>query len=406
MPNNQRQGYWRKISVKEKLRIARIVTVPEAFVHIKPFIKYVREKHAEITLVCSHGPYEKVLRDELKIKIVSIEIKRQINIWSDLIALFKLTIFFRSQNFDIIHSSTPKAGLLVALAGVFNSSTIRLHTFTGQRWANYTGFKKWIFKFFDKIILKLNTKCYADSISQIEFLNKETIGKPNEISIIHKGSFGGVDINRFDNGRFPNAREEILSDLSLSVDSIILLFVGQICVDKGVNELIKAFTLASQTENRLKLILIGTYRGGVDQLDDETLDQLKNNPNIFYLGFKTLPEKYFSAADVFCLPSRREGFGTVIIEAAACGVPAIGTRIPGLVDAILDNETGVLVDVNNYNQLKMAILDLATHEEKRNIFGKNAKVRARTDFDSKLISELQWLEYQMLINNYSSKYRK
>lgn len=381
----------------KSIKIARVVTVPEAFVHFKPFLSLLKDKDAQITLVSSSGAYEKVLQNELKLGITPIEINREISPLKDLKSLINLIHFFRKNKFDIIHSSTPKAGLLTAVAGVFSPKSIRLHTFTGQRWANLHGFKRTMLKFFDKLIIKLNTQCYADSFSQIEFLIKEGVAVEGDIKCLHKGSYGGIDCDRFNNERFPQARSELLAELKLETDSIVILYVGQLCADKGVNELVKAFLLANHQNNKIKLVLVGVFREGIDLLKEETLNEIKNNSDIFSLGYKTSPEKYFSAADIFCLPSHREGFGTVVLEAAACGLPTIGTRIPGLVDAIVDGETGILVELKNTEKLSEAILDLANDGQKRKRLGENAKKRVRADFDARLISELQWQEYQNLL---------
>lgn len=382
-------------------RIVRIVTIPEAFIHFKPFLKLLKEKDISVTLVSSASPYETALYDELELKINTLEINRDIKIFKDLKSLISLIIFLRKNQFDIIHSSTPKAGLLTAIAGLFVTNTIRIHTFTGQRWANMQGMMRLVLKLLDKLIIKLNTKCYADSLSQIEFLKREGVAQINEVKCLHKGSFGGIDCERFNNDRFPNARTELLEELKLSEDSVLLLYVGRLTKDKGVDDLVQSFVLAQQKNNKIKLVLIGSYEEHLDPLESSTLNEIKQNKNIFNLGFQNHPEKYFSAADIFCLFSHREGFGTVVLEAAACSLATIGTKIPGLVDAILDQETGVLVELKNTLKLSEAILDMAANKETRIQMGRNAKERARVDFEAQLISEIQWQEYQKLLEEHA-----
>ncbi|MDO9183529.1 MAG: glycosyltransferase family 4 protein [Bacteriovorax sp.] len=381
----------------KELKIARIVTVPIAFVHIKAFLRFLKSKNAEVVLVSSKGKYEEVVKNELDMEITPIEISREINILKDIKSLWDLIIFFRKNKFDIIHSSTPKAGLLVAIAGIFSPKSIRIHTFTGQRWATLGGVFRSFLKFLDKIIINLNSQCYADSSSQINFLKAEGVVKNTEVKCLHKGSYGGIDCQRFNNDHFPNARKDIISELQLSDDSIILLFVGRVTSDKGIEELVKSFILAQQINEKLKLIIIGPFEPELDSVDPEILNSIHSNPLIFQLGFRADPEKYFSGADIFCLPSYREGFGTVVLEAAACELLTIGSRIPGLVDAIVENETGVLVELKNINQLKDAILELASNKEKRKRLSANAKKRARADFDSNFLAQIQWDEYMRLL---------
>lgn len=380
-------------------KIARVVTIPLAFVHFKSFLALLKKKGADIHLISSAGEYEKVLKSELDLSVTKIEIAREINIFKDLAALLKLIIYFRKNKFDIIHSSTPKAGLLCAIAGVFLPSTVCIHTFTGQRWATSKGILRWLLMNIDKLIIKLNSKCYADSPSQIKFLVGSGVANEGEVLCLHKGSYGGIDCKRFNNAKFPEARKNILSELKLNDDSILLLYVGRLTHEKGVDDLVKAFTQATPKNDKLKLILIGPYEQSLDSLDEATLNEIKNNKSIFSLGFKNQPEHYFSGCDIFCLPSYREGFGTVVLEAAACGLPTIGTRIPGLVDSIVENETGLLVPLKNTEKLADAILSLSENEGSRKKMGAAAKLRAQKDFSSELLSEIQWDEYQILLKN-------
>lgn len=379
------------------IKIARVVTVPEAFVHFKPFLKLIKQKPVLISLVSSPGAYTKVIQDELQLDVSPIEINREIKPVQDIKSLISLIKFFRKNQFNIIHSSTPKAGLLSAMAGVFVPNSIRVHTFTGQRWANMKGPMRWLLKFLDKLVIKLNTQCYADSTSQIQFLISEGVAEAGEVKCLLKGSYGGVDCERFNNDKYPSARADLLKELKLDADSVIVLYVGQLSHDKGIDELVAAFKGAQKQQQNIKLVLIGVYREGIDQLNDETLTEMKSSKDIFSLGYKTQPEKYFSAADIFCLPSHREGFGTVVLEAAACELPTIGTNITGLVDAIVNSETGILVERENISELSQAIVDLAQSPQKRKQMGVQAKKRARNDFDAQLLAEAQWQEYQNLI---------
>ncbi|MFA6238887.1 MAG: glycosyltransferase family 4 protein [Bacteriovorax sp.] len=385
----------------KKIKIARVVTVPIAFVHIKAFLKFLKTKEVEVVLVSSEGSYRDVIKNETGLDIVPIEISREINLLKDLKSLWNLIKFFRQNKFDIIHSSTPKAGLLVAIAGIFSPDTIRIHTFTGQRWATVRGGFRRLLKFLDKLVIFLNKQCYADSPSQIEFLKMEGVAKGNQVQCLHKGSYGGIDCERFNNEKYPSAREQILSELKISTDSILVLFIGRVTRDKGVEELVKAHILARELNKDIHLIIVGPFEAELDSISSEILGIIQTDSSIHFLGFRPDPEKFFSGCNMFCLPSYREGFGTVVLEAAACGLPSIGTRIPGLVDSIAEGLTGLLVELKNIEELKKAILTLAADKGKRELLGKNAKVRARADFDSVYLANLQWQEYLRLLKKHS-----
>ncbi len=385
----------------KRIKIARIVTVPEAFVHIKAFLNFLRTKDCDVTLVSSEGPYAKVIRGECSMEITSIAIAREINLIQDLISLFRLTIFFYKNKFDIVHSSTPKAGLLVAIAGFIARVPVRIHTFTGQRWATLQGEIRTLLKMLDQLIISLNSQCYADSASQIEFLIEQGVAEPGKVTCINKGSYGGINTEKFNRARFPNAKTELCDELKISDQSVLILFVGRVTREKGVEELVRAFVESQKKFPKLKLIMVGPLEPLLDPIDQEILDIIRDDKNIFSLGFKTNPEKYFSACDIFCLPSYREGFGTVVLEAAACGIPTIGTNIPGLKDSVAHGETGILVPLKDIKALENALTDLGLDNQKRKLMGENALLRARKDFDSSILAEMQWSEYLRLLSTRS-----
>lgn len=385
------------IKTEKPLHIARIATVPEAFVHIKAFLRFLKSKDTQVSLISSHGKYEITLKDELGLAITPLQIEREINLVKDLAALAQLILLFRTQKFSLVHSSTPKAGLLVALAGLFSPSTVRIHTFTGQRWATLDGFKRGLLKKLDRLIIILNHQCYADSASQISFLQQQGVAKPGEVVCIHKGSYGGIDIDRFDKNKYPTARADLIRQLNVPDDSFLLLFMGRVTRDKGIEELVDAFAKAASKNKKLKLVLVGPYEPQLDPLSENCRRIISEHAAIFSLGFQSDPQRYFSATDLLCLPSYREGFGTVVLEAASCGLPTIGTRIPGLVDSVVDGETGLLVELKNREALSEAILNLSLDAHKLATLSENAKARARTDFNSTLLAQLQWDEYLRLL---------
>lgn len=384
--------------MKKKLKIARIVTVPEGFGHFIPFLKLLQEKNIDYDLISSANEKVKTVEDKIGKKIQILTIKREISLIEDFKSLILLSIKFIKEDYTIVHSSTPKAGLITALAGLLTMRKIRIHTFTGQRWATVKGAMRILLKFLDKLIIKMNTKCYADSPSQIQFLINEGVAKKGEIACINKGSYGGIDTVRFNRENFPLAKGQLCQELQLDTNTILLLFVGRVTRDKGVVELVEALKKIDINKTKIHLILIGPYEEKLDRLPESTLSEIRTNKNIHHLGFKPNPEFYFAAADIFCLPSYREGFGTVVLEAASSGLCTIGTKIPGLIDSIDDGKTGLLVEKQNAEELSKAIIKLAQDNEFRKELGENAKKRARQEFDSKLLARLQWEEYQELLN--------
>nr|BDT26871.1 glycosyltransferase [Bacteriovorax sp. HI3] len=381
----------------QKKRLVFIATIPRFFVHIINNIKELEKNGFDIQLVSSFESYGDYLKHDHGFKIDYIEIPREISPLKDVKALFLLYLYLRKNKFDIVHSLTPKAGIVVALASFAARVPIRIHTFTGQRWATLSGAFRSILKTLDKIVIKLNTRCYADSKSQIDYLISENVAKPSEVFCIHEGALGGVDIEKFHLNK-NSLRTRISQELNIPMESPWILFLGRVTRDKGINELVKAFE-QSQDSTKAYLIIVGPYEQDLDPVDPSTVNSIKNNPFIKHMGFQNHPEQIIAACDFLCLPSYREGFGTVIIEAAAAGVCTIGSNIPGIQDAIIDEKTGVLVPVKDIHALKEQIIRLSNKKQFREELSHNAFLRAQKDFNYQIISQFQVNEYRQLLAN-------
>ena len=365
-------------------------------------VEYLIDIGMHVVIVSSDGPERKKMRLTKGLKYKSIEIPRNINIFQDLAALIRLLHFFRQQNFDIIHSTTPKAGLLTAVAGYLAGVPIRLHTWTGQQWVTSGGFKRAVSRMADSLIGFLDTHCYADSQSQMKFLIDEEIIKKEKISVIGENSLTGVDLERFDPAKWtPEKKGDIRASLSISPTSAVIVFVGRITKDKGIFELITAFESLLNLGYDVVLLIVGPYdqeRGGVATI---TGADVERNPRIRLVGYSEKPEQYLAVADIFCLPSYREGFGSVIIEAAAMGIPAVGTRIDGIVDAIVDGETGLLVPPKDETALMQALRLLLENAGLRAIMGRKARQRCIQHFNMESINQALAEEYMRLLANHA-----
>ncbi|MBA4697260.1 MAG: glycosyltransferase family 4 protein [Legionella sp.] len=395
-----------------KSRIARISTVP-FFIYalLRTQVRAIAATGANVTLITSPDDLAALMKNFDTCQFMPLSIHRDIRSFSDIRSLIQLIRIFRSKKFDIVHSNTPKAGLLSAIAGRIIGVPIRLHTFTGQTWVTMSGFKRTIIKFCDKVIGWLNTHCYADSPSQRDFLIKEKVIDSKKISVLGIGSLGGVDVTRFNANHFPaEYKNNIRKMMNINEpNALILLFLGRITHDKGVRELIDAFSwlLKNKKEGNLcdrplQLLMVGPFEQGIEK-DIKAYAKKKCNDRVIFSGLCLEPENFIAIADILCLPSYREGFGTVVIEAAAMGVPTIGTNIYGLNDAVVDGETGLLVEPRNVMQLKEALTILINNEALRNSMGEKAKKRALEAFDSRTLDQMMIQEYEKLLESYVDK---
>lgn len=258
----------------------------------------------------------------------------------------------------------PKAGLLSSIAGFITFVPVRIHTFTGQVWATMTGNSKSFYRFIDKIILKLCTKCLTDSPSQSTFLaNNGLLDKGKPISYLGEGSLSGVELKRFDINLIKD-RNILRTKLGIGENDFVYVFLARKSLTKGIKELFESFAKVAHLPN-VKLLFIGPDES--NGYLSELYARFQNlSDKIISLETVKETEKYLAISDVLCLPSSSEGFGSIVIEAAALGIPTVGFEIVGLTDSIAHNNTGILVPYKDVGKFSEAMLDLYNNSIKLN----------------------------------------
>jgi glycosyltransferase involved in cell wall biosynthesis len=385
-------------STPQPPRLCRTVSVPTTFATLlRRQIAVVAANNIVVTLVSSAGGELESISHENSMTSFPVPMARAITPFRDLRSLLRLYRYFRCARFDIVHSSTPKAGLLTALASWCARVPIRLHTYTGQPWVEMRGLKRFLARSSDKLVGTLTTGCYADSASQRRFLIENKIVDISKIAVLASGSLSGVDLDRFDPKIWRNARSaETRAELGISTNALALLFLGRITRDKGIVELYEAFCGLQVPGRDIELILVGPFEPERDPLPPATLAGLSRHAKIHMVGFTPCPERYLGVADIFCLPSYREGFGSAVIEAAAMGVPAVATSVVGLVDAVVPGETGLLVPPKDAAALRIALTSLLVDSRLRQRLGNSAQIRARLLFDAAKVNQAVADEYWRL----------
>jgi len=334
------------------------------------------------------------LRPELRqTEIHRFCIVREIAPICDLIALISLWNLFRRERFDIIHSMSPKAGLLATVAGFLAGVPVRIHWFTGQVWATRRGLMRFVLKTMDQITSRCATHLLSDSHSQAKFLVAEKVISADAIQVLAGGSTCGVDILRFRPDL--ETRNRIRAEHGIPNEATAALFVGRMQPEKGIRELCVAFFAAAKLCPQLHLILVGPDEAGMEKYIRAVLAE--ESKKLHWVGLTEKPEEYMAAADFLVLPSYREGFGSVVIEAAACGIPSIGTEIYGLSDAIIDGETGSLIPVGNAKALELAILRLSVDVVRRKKMGESALTRVLTYFRQDILVETLLKYYERIL---------
>ncbi|GAB4507060.1 MAG: glycosyltransferase family 4 protein [Sulfuricaulis sp.] len=354
----------------------------------------------EVTVVSSPEPNLEQLGKQLGVRIHPVYIPRELSPLSDLRSLVALYRYFLKERFDIVHSTTPKAGLLSAIAAFLARVPMRLHTFTGQPWIHLTGPMRWLAKLGDRVIVHLNTRCYADSRSQAAYLMTQNIAGSGKIAVLGEGSLGGVDLAQFNPESWVGRQADIRKEIGIPPNAHVITYIGRLTKDKGISELVSSFSQLLHRGMDVYLLLIGPFEPERDPLPKEVHRQIRQETRIKIIGYSTEPERYLSISTVFCLPSYREGFGNVVIEAAAMGIPAVATRIVGLVDSVVDGETGILVPSRDVRALSEALFKILSDDSTRMRLGNAAQVRARNFYNSDAVNRTLLEEYEKLRSQY------
>ncbi|MCX7817488.1 MAG: glycosyltransferase family 4 protein [Syntrophales bacterium] len=381
--------------MKPPKKLCFVTAVPmtiEAF--LLDLLKVLATKHNITVITGTEDPFFLVRHNLKNIQVIPIQIKRKISPFHDISALWHLYRTFKKHSFDLVHSFTPKAGLLTMIAGRLARIPIRIHTFTGQVWATKRGLKRWFLKKMDIVITLCATHVLADSTSQRIFIVKEGVSQPQKIGIIGNGSISGVDTDRFS----PSAevRKHVRQRLKIEFEAPVFLFLGRLNKEKGIFDLYEAFKKVAATYENAHLIIVGPD-------EEKVMEKIYKNARtyrdrIHYEGKTRTPELYMKASDCVCLPSYREGFGLVVIEAAACGIPAIGTRIYGIVDAIEEKETGLLHTPGDVDELSHHMEWMILHQEERQLMGQKARERVKKLFSKENIISVSLDFYEKVIS--------
>ena len=339
-------------------------------------------KHYDITIYANFALDRCLDIGSERIKIVHIPFERKIRIWIDLKSMFELYWHLRRGGFNSVHSLMSKAGLYAMSAGFAARIPLRLHMFTGQVWANKRGSFRFVHKSFDRLIAALATNLFTDSPSQRDFLIEQ--GVIRAAHVLGDGSVCGVNTQKFCPS--PENKLELRRTLGIDANAVVFGFLGRLNADKGVLDLAMAFASAELPSNAVLMVVGPDEDDTIAQIHAEVGDL---NGRLKLVGFTTTPELYVNMFDVFCLPSYREGFGTSVIEAAACGVPSIVSRIYGLTDAVEEGVTGLMHEPGNRTEIAQALEAMCNDADQRRRLGEAARNRVLMKFKSnKLVDEM------------------
>lgn len=329
-------------------KIIRACTVSQSVGFVVGMLPDLMKKY-EVVLLSSPGPEMDEAQEKYGVRTIEVPMERHISLKRDLLSLWRLIKVFRKERPDMVHSMTPKAGLLCMLAAWLTRVPVRVHTFTGLVFPTATGLQRRILMATDALTCFCATHIIPEGEGvKNDLLNNGITRKP--LKVLGYGNVRGIDMKRFDPKRF---NVNVNANLNSNVEkSFVFLFVGRIVRDKGMNELMAAFDKLSGKYPHARLVLVGSYEDNMDPISQEARDIIARNPHIDAVGPKSGDDllAYYAAADCFVFPSYREGFPNTVLEAGAMGMPCIVTDINGSREIITNVNYNVNVNDNvNFN---------------------------------------------------------
>jgi glycosyltransferase involved in cell wall biosynthesis len=318
-----------------------------------------------------------------------VDIQRKISVVNDLKALWNLYRCFKAEKFDAVHSVTPKAGMLTAIAAFCARVPVRIHIYTGQVWATRAGIMRCLLKYIDKIPARLNTHLLVDGQSQRQFLINEGVLKEQNSRVLANGSICGVKLKNFIKSEYVKLNER--EKFGIKPDDVVYIFLGRLNHDKGIGELYEAFNRMVIECPKAKLVFYGSDEEGYEA-KSLNYPNIKRNINFFYPGRTSRPYDALQGGDVFVLPTWREGFGSSVIEAQALALPVITSDAYGVVDASVEGITGLRCKVGDANGLYECMKQYYFDADLRKKHGIEGRKRVEELFAQDLVTQA-WVEF-------------
>lgn len=315
------------------------------------------------------------------VRVLPVAIERNVSPGRDLKALLRLIAIFRREKFDLVHTLSPKTGLLGMVAAWLVRVPVRIHVFQGEVWATRKGFWRLFLKTLDKWMARCATHLLVVSRSEEAFLVEQGVVSAGRLKMLANGSICGVDLDRFR----PDAAMPygVRPQLGIARGDKVILYVGRLTRDKGLLDLADAFARLAPQYPDARLLVVGPDEEGMREKMEARCPAVRTR--MHFSDYTPNPERYMAASDILCLPSYREGFGLVLIEAAAVGIPTIASRIYGISDAVQDGVTGLLFRAGDMVDLTEKIRLLLDDTRLAHNLGEAGRLRARRDFGREVV---------------------
>lgn len=381
-------------------KLIRITTIPLSLEKLLENQLRFMNDYYEVIAVSSEKERLKAFGENQGVKTHEIAMTRQITPLQDLKSLWQLFWFLKREKPFIVHSHTPKAGTIGMMAAKLAGVPNRLHTVAGLPLLETTGNKRKLLSFVEKITYACATKVYPNSGGLKDIIVKEKFCNQNKLKVIGNGSSNGINTDFFSPVSVSEEQKSCLKkQFKISKDTFVFIFVGRIVADKGINELIAAFTQLSAEHKRCKLLLVGPFEKELDPLLPETEATILTAENILSVGYQNDVRPYFAISDCLVFPSYREGFPNVVMQAGAMELPAIVSDINGCNEIIVSGENGILVGPKSTEALYQAMKRILEDNELTLRLKNNARNKIVSRYQQQVVWEALLQEYKSLERN-------
>lgn len=362
---------------------------------LKGQLAYLQKKY-EVIAVSGNDDHLKQVESREGVRTVDISMKRAISPMRDLKSLWKLYKLLIKEKPLIVHSITPKAGLLSMIAAYFAGVPIRIHTFTGLIFPTKSGFIKQLLILMDRILCFCATDIYPEGQGVKNDLIKYKITS-KKLKVIANGNVNGIDTGFYDSTLITyNEKQNLRTELKINLNDFVFIFVGRLVGDKGINELVRAFKNVLLENKNTVLLLVGPFEEELDALTTETKQEIATNDKILSVGFQNDIRSYFAISDVLVFPSYREGFPNVVMQAGAMGLPSIVTNINGCNEIIIDEKNGIIIPVKDVNAIYIAMNKIRKDDAFRIYLKQNARPMVVSRYQKEMVWEAILAEYEKL----------
>lgn len=377
------------------MKVIRTSTIPISLNKLlKGQLKFL-SKEFEVIGLSSSGTDLDEVKDREGVKTIAVEMQRGMSPFKDIVSLVKLYLVFKKEKPQIVHSITPKAGLLCMLAAKFAGVPIRMHMFTGLLFPTMKGFSQKFFIKMDQLLCWAATNIYPEGngVKQ-DLINYNITSKP--LKVLANGNVNGIDLDFFSPKQISEDQKyQLRNELNFDPQDFVFVFVGRLVGDKGINELVDAFK--SFDNSNVKLLLVGPLELKQDPIKEATIKEITNNKNIISVGSKSDVRPYLAISDVLVFPSYREGFPNVVLQAGAMELPCIVTNISGCNEIIEEGKNGIIIPPKNKLAIANAMNFVIENKDKKEFFRKNARSMIESRYNQKLVWNAILKEYNSLI---------